>query len=63
MSTEDARVTFTVDEAAARLGIGRNAAYEAIKRGELPALKIGRRIVVPRAAFERLLAGDRSPAA
>ena len=65
------RVTFTVDEAAARLGIGRNAAYEAIKRRELPALRIGRRIVVPRAALERFLAqcdpsarhAEREPAA
>lgn len=47
--------TYTVDETAALLGIGRNAAYEAIKRGELPALRIGRRIVVPRAALDQLL--------
>lgn len=56
------RATYSVDEAAARLGVGRNAAYEAIKRGELPALRIGRRLVVPRAALDRLLA-DPQPAA
>ncbi len=50
------RDTYTVDEVAERLGIGRNAAYDAIRRRELPALRIGRRIVVPRAALDRLLA-------
>lgn len=57
------RDTLTVDEAAARLGIGRNAAYDAIHRGELPALRIGRRLLVPRAALERMLDGasDRTP--
>ncbi len=47
------------------MGVGRNAAYEAIKRGEIPALRIGGRILVPRVALERLLAdaGQPQPAA
>lgn len=49
------RLTLTVEEAAQLLGIGRNTAYEAIRRGELPSLRIGRRLVVPRAALEQLL--------
>lgn len=53
----DERHTYTVDEVAERLGISRNAAYDAVHRGELPALRIGRRIVVPRAALDRLLSG------
>lgn len=58
------RATLTVEEAARVLGIGRNAAYEAARRGDLPALRIGGRIVVPRVALERLLAGDQpQPAA
>ncbi len=57
------RDTLTVDEAAARLGIGRNAAYAAVKRGEIPALRLGKRILVPRAALDRLLTGcDARPA-
>lgn len=51
------RHTLTVDETAERLGISRNGAYDAIRRGELPALRIGRRLVVPRAALDRLLTG------
>jgi excisionase family DNA binding protein len=48
----------TVEEARGRLRISRNAAYQAIERNEIPNVKIGRRILIPRAAFERLLAGE-----
>jgi excisionase family DNA binding protein len=39
--------TITVEEAAAVLGIGRSAAYEAVRRGDLPSRRLGRRIVFP----------------
>lgn len=51
----EARVTLTVPEAARMLGISRNEAYLAVQRGEIPARRIGRRIVIPRVAFERWL--------
>jgi len=50
------RDTMTVEEAGRRLGVGRNNAYEAVKSGTIPALRIGKRWVVPVAAFERMLA-------
>jgi excisionase family DNA binding protein len=49
-----ARRTIGVEEAGNRLGISRNSAYEAAKRGEIPTIKIGRRLLVPEAAFERM---------
>ena len=49
--------TCTVPEAGKILGIGRNAAYEAARIGELPTIRFGRRIVVPKAALKRLLEG------
>ena len=49
------RQTLTVEEAGGLLGISRNSAYEAARRGELPAIRIGKRLIVPRAALERLL--------
>jgi len=49
------RLTVTVPEAAKLLGVGRNGAYEAIRRGEIPSIKIGKRILVPVAARERML--------
>ena len=42
-----------VREAARLLGIGRDSAYALIREGRLPAVRIGRRILVPRAALER----------
>lgn len=45
----------TIDEAAATLGISRAFAYEAVRRGEIPSIRIGRRILVPFAALNRLL--------
>jgi len=49
------RQTVTVEEAAQILGIGRSSAYEAVRRGDLPVIRIGRRYVVPRLALEWLL--------
>jgi excisionase family DNA binding protein len=50
-----ATLTVTTAEAARLLGISRNLAYEAARRGEIPTIRIGRRILVPIAALERLL--------
>ncbi len=41
-----------VDEVAALLRVGRWTVYELIRRGELPALRIGRLVRVPRHALE-----------
>ena len=49
------RLTLTVPEVAARLGLSRNGAYEAVATGQIPAIRIGRRVLVPRAALDRLL--------
>ncbi len=51
------RLVLTVAEAAGLLGISRTHAYELVAREELPALRLGRRIVIPRGALERLLNG------
>ncbi len=52
------RQTMTIPEVAAALGIGRNSAYEAVRRGDIPSITVGRRRLIPRAAFERLLRGE-----
>jgi excisionase family DNA binding protein len=49
------RLTWSITEAAQVLGISRASAYEAAHRGELPVCRIGRRVLVPRAALLRLL--------
>jgi excisionase family DNA binding protein len=59
-SLDDNRLTYTLAEAASRLGISTSLAYEAAHRGELPVCRIGRRMLVPRAALLRLLGQDPS---
>jgi len=49
------RRAVSIDEAAQMLGIGRSAAYLAARRGDIPVLRIGRRLVVPIAALDRML--------
>ena len=58
LEADAGRQTLTIAEAAKALGIGRNQAYEAAHRGEIPTIKIGKRLLVPKLAFEKLLSGD-----
>lgn len=51
------RAVLTVPEAGAVFGVSRSAAFRAIARGELPALRVGRRVVVPVHALRRILDG------
>ena len=60
MAGESDSFTYTVEEAGRKLRIGRNAAYEAARRGDIPTIKIGRLIRVPKAAFDRLLEHGRA---
>ena len=57
------RVTYKITEAAQLLGVGRNQAYEAAARGEIPTIKIGKRLLVPKAAFDRMVGCAAAPRA
>jgi excisionase family DNA binding protein len=50
------RVTLTVLEAAQMLGLSKGAVYEAAATGAIPSIRVGRRILIPKAALNRLLA-------
>ena len=50
------RLVWTVEEAARLLGISRAHAYDLVARDELPHLRLGRRLVVPKHAIEALFA-------
>ncbi len=54
------RMTVTVEEAGALLGIGRNLAYQAVRSGEIPSIRIGKRLLVPRDALNGLLSAGAS---
>ena len=63
LAIEDYPTTMTVEEAAELLGLSRSSAYRAAACGELPALRFGRRIVVPTARLLALLGyGEPQPA-
>jgi excisionase family DNA binding protein len=59
----DGRSTFTVEESGRILGLSKSSAWSALRRGELPFVKIGNRYIVPRVALERLLSGAGASAA
>lgn len=48
-------LVMSVPEAGALLGLGRNAAYEAAARGDIPTIRLGKLIKVPKAAFDQML--------
>ena len=55
MATDPERLVYTIPEAGRLLGLGRNAAYDAAKRGEIPTSRIGRLLLVPKIPFHRML--------
>ena len=48
----------TVNETASVLRLGRNTVYEAIREGRLPAIRIRRRILIPKSALMRWLESE-----
>lgn len=48
-------LTISVGDAAKLLGVSRGLAYEAARRGELPTVRLGRRLLVPRARLLELV--------
>jgi excisionase family DNA binding protein len=57
-ATQPERRVVTLNEAALILRISRGSAYEAAKRKEIPTIRIGRRLLVPCEALDRLLSGS-----
>ncbi len=58
MDQEEHSATLRVDEAHAIVGrdkISRNAFYAAVRRGDIPSFRWGRRLLIPRKKFEKLL--------
>jgi excisionase family DNA binding protein len=53
------RLTYTIEEAAAILGIGRNMALKLVQDGRLRKLVgCGRRVVIPALAIDQFLLGE-----
>jgi len=56
------KVVLSVDECAKYLTISRPQAYLGIHKGDIPHIRVGRRILIPRAALDKLLANAGSKA-
>jgi excisionase family DNA binding protein len=54
------RATVTVEEVAQVLGVSRGSAYEGVRTGALPSLRLGRRVLVPVPRLLALLGADDS---
>ncbi|MDP4014943.1 MAG: helix-turn-helix domain-containing protein [Candidatus Nanopelagicales bacterium] len=50
------RATITVDDAAKILRVSRSSAYAAVNCGQIPSIRVGRRLLIPTSALARLLA-------
>jgi len=61
MTAPEAPLVLTVDEAAAVLRVSRGLAFAAVRAGTIPHLRIGRRILIPRAALYEMLGTDAVP--
>jgi excisionase family DNA binding protein len=53
MSSE--KIILSVTETAYLLGLSRNSTYQGVQSGAIPSIRVGKRILVPRAALERML--------
>ena len=54
----DKRLCITVPEAAKLLRISRNHGYDLVKRGVIPSIRLGKRIVISKMALDKKLAGE-----
>lgn len=52
MSQQFERATYSILEAAQIIGIGISLCRELVKRGEIPAKILGRRVVIPKKALD-----------
>ena len=58
MTQQQEKQTFTVEEAAKILGLGRQTAYDLARKGELPGVRrLGRRFIVSKSELEAYLSG------
>lgn len=55
MQTDEVRLVLTVVEAGRLLGISRATSYDLVAAGVIPSLRLGKRLVVPRSAIDRML--------
>ena len=61
MATLSLPAPLTIEECASVLRLRRGSAYEAARTGQIPTIRIGRRLLVPRAKLLHMLGEDAVP--
>ena len=52
------KLVYSIQEVAELLGISRSYAYELVRKGEIPVLRLGKKRVVPKEKFTRWVNGE-----
>lgn len=55
------KLTFGVNESAALLGMSIHGVYDAIRRNDIPHIRIGKKYLIPKKALEQLLDSASKP--
>jgi hypothetical protein len=55
------RLVYTIPEAGRVLGLSRNGAYAAARRGDFLTIRVGRRLLVPMGPLHKLVGADAAP--
>jgi excisionase family DNA binding protein len=55
MEEKSGRACYSVEEGAEKLGVNIKTAYEGIKAKQIPSIRIGRRILIPKGPFDKML--------
>lgn len=56
------RKAYSADEFREIIGMSRNGIYAGIRRGEIPSVRIGRRVLIPASAVEEMFGSQAPPA-
>ena len=51
-------LTYSVEDAGRALGVGRSVAFRLVHERVIPSIKLGKKLRVPKAALNKLLAGE-----
>jgi hypothetical protein len=56
--TDETELTWSVPEAGSKVRLSKNAAYAAARRGEIPTIRFGKKLRVPKARFLKMFSVD-----
>jgi hypothetical protein len=57
-ATSEKTFVYSAPEAGAMVGLTRNASYEAVKRGDIPTIRFGKLLKVPKAKWDKIILGE-----